>query len=55
MKTNFDNKNFAVSLAFIMRFKETRKWPIRIVYTVYIESLTIYLVLNLKMNENGAV
>ena len=28
MKTNFHNKNFALSLAFIMRFKATRKWPI---------------------------
>ena len=25
---NFRNKNFALSLAFIMRFKATRKWPI---------------------------
>ena len=29
VKTNFHNKNFAFSLAFIMRFKATRKWPIR--------------------------
>ena len=28
MKTNFHNKNFTLSLAFIMRFKATRKWPI---------------------------
>ena len=28
MKTNFHNKNFAFSLAFIMRFKATRKWSI---------------------------
>ena len=28
MKTNFHIKNFALSLAFIMRFKATRKWPI---------------------------
>ena len=28
MKINFHNKNFALSLAFIMRFKATRKWPI---------------------------
>ena len=30
MKTNFHNinKDFALSLAFIMRFKATRKWPI---------------------------
>ena len=28
MKTNFHNKNFALSLAFIMRFKATRKWSI---------------------------
>ena len=28
MVTNFHNKNFALSLAFIMRFKATRKWPI---------------------------
>ena len=32
MKTHFDNKNFGRNLAFIMRFKATRKWPI--VYTV---------------------
>ena len=30
MKTSFHNKNFAPSLAFIMRFKTTWKWPIRI-------------------------
>ena len=28
MKTNFHNKNFALSLAFIVRFKVTRKWSI---------------------------
>ena len=28
MKTNVHNKNVALSLAFIMRFKATRKWPI---------------------------
>ena len=28
MVTNFHNKNFALSLTFIMRFKATRKWPI---------------------------
>ena len=28
MKANFHNKNFALSLAFIMRFRATRKWPI---------------------------
>ena len=28
MKTNFHNKNFALSLAFIMRFKAARKWSI---------------------------
>ena len=28
MKTNFHNKNFALSLAFIMSFTATRKWPI---------------------------
>ena len=28
MKTNFHNTNFAPSLAFIMRFTATRKWPI---------------------------
>ena len=28
MKTNFHNKNFALSLAVIMRFKATLKWPI---------------------------
>ena len=28
MKTNFRNKNYAQSLAFITRFKATRKWPV---------------------------
>ena len=28
MKTNFHKENFALSLAFIMRFKITRKWPV---------------------------
>ena len=28
MKTNFHNKNFELSLAFIMRFKATRKWSL---------------------------
>ena len=28
MKTNFHDKNFALSLTFIMRFKATRKWSI---------------------------
>ena len=28
MKTNFQNKIFALSLAFIMRFTATRKWPV---------------------------
>ena len=28
MKTNYHNKNFALSLAFITRFNATRKWPI---------------------------
>ena len=27
-KTNFHMKRFALSLAFIMRLKATRKWPI---------------------------
>ena len=27
-KTNFHDKNFALSLAFITRFTATRKWPI---------------------------
>ena len=30
MKTNFHNKSFALSLAFIMRFKATRKWSIQL-------------------------
>ena len=29
MKTNFHNKNFALSLAFTVRFKASRKWPIK--------------------------
>ena len=28
METNFHNKNYERRLAFIMRFKTTRKWPI---------------------------
>ena len=28
MKTNFHNKNFALSLALIMRFTATWNWPI---------------------------
>ena len=28
MKTYFHDKNFALSLVFIMRFTATRKWPI---------------------------
>ena len=30
MKTNFHNKNFALNLAFIMRFTATLKWPIEL-------------------------
>ena len=30
-KTNFHMKAFALSLAFIMRFTVTRKWPIAII------------------------
>ena len=30
-KTNFHKKSFALSLAFIMRFTATRKWPINVV------------------------
>ena len=74
MKTNFHNKNFAVSLAFIMRFKVTNPemadsnrvyglffrltykcLTTRHVQAATIESLTIYVVLSLKMNGNGAV
>ena len=29
MKTNFHNKNFALSLPFKMRFEANRKWPIQ--------------------------
>ena len=28
IETNFFNKNFALNVAFIMRFKTTRKWHI---------------------------
>ena len=28
MRTNFRNRNFALNLALIMRFKAIRKWPI---------------------------
>ena len=34
MKTNFHNKNFALSLAFIMRFKATPKWPEKLFFFV---------------------
>ena len=30
-KANFHNKNFALSLAFIMRFTATRKWLIEFI------------------------
>ena len=33
-KTNFHMKSFALSLAFIMRFTATRKWPIEKPYNV---------------------
>ena len=33
-KTNFYNKNFALSLTFIMRFTATRKWPIEMLTSV---------------------
>ena len=37
LKTHFHNKSFALSLAFIMRFKVTQKWPIgEMVLTVLI-------------------
>ena len=28
MKTNFHNKKFALGIAFMLKFKATRKWPI---------------------------
>ena len=50
MKTNFHNKNFALSLVFIMRFTATRKWPILYyklllsIYKLFLEiALTCYL------------
>ena len=33
MKTNFQNKNFALSLAFIVRLKGTRSWPVEVLVT----------------------
>ena len=39
MKTNFHNKNFALSLAFILRFRASWKWPItslgRLIVIIY--------------------
>ena len=35
MKTNFHNKIFALSLAFIIRFKGTQKWPILVPCLTY--------------------
>ena len=46
MKTNFHNKNFALSLAFIMRFKATRKWSI----TCH-EQFIISLIFRVFLNE----
>ena len=40
MKTDFHNKNFALSLAFIMRFKATRKWPIDLLMLQNVPTLT---------------
>ena len=34
MKTHFHTKNFAHSLAFIMRFRATRKWSIEFLKTI---------------------
>ena len=35
MKTNFHNKNFALSLAFIMRFTAIWKWPIGVIWICF--------------------
>ena len=40
LKTDFHNKNFALSLAFIMRFKGTRKWPIDLLMLQNVPTLT---------------
>ena len=37
-KTNFHVKSFALSLAFIMRFTTTRKWPIRYHTNIFIRT-----------------
>ena len=57
MKTNFHNKNYARSLAFVMRFKASRKWPI---VNVLILTLSFILlpyvktrVLNIYMENPG--
>ena len=39
-KTNFHMKSFAPSVAFIVRFTATRKWPIR--FHCWIETLILY-------------
>ena len=39
MKTNFHDKNFVLSLAFIMRFNVTRKWPIDLSHSAAMLSL----------------
>ena len=38
MKTNFHNKNFVLSLAFMMRFKATRKWSIIYVLNCFLSN-----------------
>ena len=35
MKTNFHHKNFVLSLAFIMSFNATQKWPIEICLALF--------------------
>ena len=40
MKTNFHNKNFALSLAFMMRFKATRKWTNSYCYYIRIRIIS---------------
>ena len=43
MKTNFHDKSFALSLAFIMRLKATRKWPTLNLFIMMKESTTAHL------------
>ena len=44
MNVNFHNKDFALNLAFIKRFKATRKWPIETSFNLHEKYATVYLI-----------